>query len=426
MGTTVAPNAVAAVSEARQWDRLMELAALGAITGADGSPGVNRQALTPLDRVARRLVIGWGEAIGLTASVDALGNLFLRHEGTEPDAAPVLSGSHMDSQPAGGRFDGIWGVIAALEAVQALREAGVSTRRPIEVVAWTNEEGSRFAPGCMGSMAYAGHSAPDTWDGVTDGEGLTFGTELRALLASESDLPRRGLGVVEGKRPHAYVEAHIEQGPILEDEGIDIGIVTGIQGSRWFLVELTGESAHAGTSPVSTRRDAVQDMVRAITALNALMADPTDVLRFTVARIEVAPNSSNSVAETVRFTIDFRHPDAAVLAARGDAIEATIKAAVKNCGVAVTERFHALPVQFAPEVTGAVERAAAAQGLSAKRMPSGAFHDAQFMVPLCPSGMIFVPSRRGISHNPAEYSSAQQLARGTRVLAQVLAELANG
>ena len=190
-------------------------------------------------------------------------------------------------------------------------------------------------------------------------------------------------------------------------------------------MELTGESAHAGTSPVSTRRDAVQDMVRAVNALNALMADPTDVLRFTVARIEVAPNSSNSVAETVRFTIDFRHPDAAVLTERGDAIEATIKAAVKNCGVTVTERFHALPVAFAPEVTGAVERAAAAQGLRAKRMPSGAFHDAQFMVPLCPSGMVFVPSRKGISHNPAEYSSAEQLAKGTRVLAQVLAELAN-
>ncbi|MFZ4409018.1 MAG: M20 family metallo-hydrolase [Paracraurococcus sp.] len=425
MGTSVAPNAVAAVSETRQWDRLMELARLGAITGADGSPGVNRQALTPLDRTARRLVIGWGEAIGLTTSVDVLGNLFLRHEGTEPGAAPVVSGSHMDSQPAGGRFDGIWGVVAALEAVQALREAGVATKRPIEIVAWTNEEGSRFAPGCMGSMAYAGHSAPDTWDGVADGEGITFGAELRALLESEADLPRRGLGVVEGPRPHAYVETHIEQGPILEDEGIDIGIVTGIQGSRWFLVELTGESAHAGTSPVSTRRDAVQDMVRAITALNALMADPTDVLRFTVARIEVAPNSSNSVAETVRFTIDFRHPDAAVLAERGGAIEATIRGAVKNCAVVVTERFHALPVVFAPEVTEAVGRAAASQGLSAKRMPSGAFHDAQFMVPLCPSGMIFVPSRRGISHNPAEYSSPEQLARGARVLAQVLAELAN-
>jgi len=425
MNTNVAPNAVAAVSEARQWDRLMELATLGAITGADGAPGVNRQALTALDRQARRLLIGWGAAAGLKASVDVLGNLFLRHEGTEAGLAPVVSGSHMDSQPAGGRFDGIWGVVAALEAVQALREAGVATRRPIEIVAWTNEEGSRFAPGCMGSMAYAGYRPPETWDDVADAEGIRFGDALREHLAEETDIPHRGLGVVEGPRPHAYVEAHIEQGPILEAEGIDIGIVTGIQGSRWFLVELTGASAHAGTAPVSTRRDAVQDMVRAINALNALMADPTDVLRFTVASIEVKPNSSNSVAETVKFTIDFRHPDAAVLRERGDAIEATIKGAVKTCEVKLTERFNADPVTFAPQVTEAVARAAAAQGLSAKRIPSGAFHDAQFMVPLCPSGMIFVPSRDGISHNPAEYSSPEQLARGARVLAQVLAELAN-
>jgi len=426
MTASVAPNAVAAVSETRQWDRLMQLAELGGFRGADGSPGVNRPCVSPLDRAARRLLIGWGEAIGLTPSIDALNNLFLRHAGTEPGLAPVLSGSHMDTQPAGGRFDGIWGVVAALEAVQALREAGVTTKRPIEIVAWTNEEGSRFAPGCMGSMAYAGFKPPGTWDAVTDDGGITFGAALREQLAAEADLPRRGLGVVEGAAPHAYVEAHIEQGPILEDAGIDIGIVSGIQGSRWFLVELTGASAHAGTAPVSTRRDAVQDMVRAITALNALMADPTDVLRFTVARIEVAPNSSNSVAETVRFTIDFRHPDRAVLETRGDAIEATIKAAVKTCDVAVTERFNAPPVVFAPLVTEAVARAAAAQGLSAQRIPSGAFHDAQFMVPLCPTGMIFVPSRLGISHNPAEYSSPDQLAKGTRVLAQVLAELANG
>ncbi|MBK1662129.1 Zn-dependent hydrolase [Paracraurococcus ruber] len=426
MGTVVAPNAVAAVSEARQWDRLMALARIGAFAGADGSPGVNRPCLTPLDREARRLLIGWGQAIGLAASVDPLGNLFLRREGTERGLAPVLAGSHMDSQPAGGRFDGIWGVVAALEAVQALHEAGQRTRRPIEIVAWTNEEGGRFAPGCMGSMAYAGFKPAGSWDAVTDGDGIRFGDALREHLRLEADLPRRPLGVVEGPAPHAYVEAHIEQGPVLEREGLDIGIVTGIQGSRWFLVELTGESAHAGTAPVSLRRDAVQDMVRAITALNALMEDPTDVLRFTVARIEVAPNSSNSVAETVRFTIDFRHPDKAVLLQRGDAIDATIRAAVRNCDVTVTERFHALPVEFAPEVTEAVARAAAAQGLGARRMPSGAFHDAQFMVPLCPTGMIFVPSRRGISHNPAEYSSPEQLARGARVLAQVLWELASG
>ena len=418
--TTIAPNAVAAVSEARQWDRLMEMAKLGAFRGVDGAEGVNRACLTPLDREARRLLIGWGEAIGLSPSVDALGNLFLRAEGRVPGLAPVLAGSHMDSQPAGGRFDGIWGVVAALEAVQALREAGVETQRPIEVVAWTNEEGGRFAPGCMGSMAYSGHSAPETWDAVTDSQGTTFGEALREHLAAEADLPRRALGGA----PHAYVEAHIEQGPQLEAAGLDIGIVTGIQGSRWFLVELLGASAHAGTAPVSMRRDAVQDMVRAITALNALMADPDDVVRFTVAKIEVEPNSSNSVAERVRFTIDFRHPEAAVLLGRGDAIEATIRGAVKHCAVVVTERFHALPVEFHPAVTGAVERAAASQGLGAVRMPSGAFHDAQFMVPLCPSGMIFIPSHKGISHNPAEYSSPGAAGQGARVLAQVLAELA--
>jgi N-carbamoyl-L-amino-acid hydrolase len=426
MVRTVAPNAAAAVSEQRQWDRLMEMAKLGAFIGTDGSPGVNRPCLSPLDRQARRLLIGWGQAIGLIPSVDALGNLFLRHEGVEAGLAPVLSGSHMDSQPAGGRFDGIWGVVAALEAVQALREAGIATRRPIEIVAWTNEEGGRFAPGCMGSMAYAGYRPADSWDAVTDNEGIRFNDALREHLAAEGDIPRRGLGVVDGPAPHAYVEAHIEQGPVLEREGLDIGIVTGIQGSRWFLVELKGESAHAGTAPLSLRRDAVQDMVRAINALNALMEDPTDVLRFTVARIEVAPNSSNSVAETVRFTIDFRHPDAAVLMERGDAIEAIIKGAVRNCKVRVTERFHALPVEFAPPVTRAVERAVAAQGLAARHMPSGAFHDAQFLVPLCPTGMIFVPSHKGISHNPAEYTSPRHLATGARVLAQVLTELANG
>ena len=425
MPAAVARNAIAAVSEQRQWDRLMELAKLGAISGADGAAGVNRQALTPLDAEARRLLLGWGTALGLTPSVDVLGNLFLRHEGAEPGLAPVLSGSHMDSQPAGGRFDGIWGVVAALEAVEALREAGVTTRRPIEIVAWTNEEGSRFAPGCMGSMAYAGYRPPATWDAVTDTEGVRFGDALAGLLASEADLPRRGLGVVEGPAPHAYVEAHIEQGPILEDAGCDIGIVTGIQGSRWFVVELSGASAHAGTAPVSTRRDAVQDMVRAINALNVLMDDPTDVLRFTVASIEVKPNSSTSVAETVRFTIDFRHPDAAVLRARGDAIEATIKGAARNCAVRLTERFNADPAVFAPAVTEAIARAAAAQGLKAMRLPSGAFHDAQFMVPLCPTGMIFIPSHKGISHNPAEYSSSAQLAAGARVLAQVLGDLAN-
>jgi N-carbamoyl-L-amino-acid hydrolase len=421
MDGKVAPNAVAAVNQARQWGRLMEMAEFGAIPGE----GVNRACLTPLDRAARRLLISWGKAIGLTPSIDDLGNLFLRHEGKEPSLAPVLTGSHMDSQPNGGRFDGIWGVIAALEAIEALRDAGIATKRPIELVAWTNEEGGRFAPGCMGSMAYAGYRPAHSWDEVTDSEGLTFGAELARQMALEADIPRRGLGVVEGVAPFAYLEAHIEQGPLLEARDLDIGVVEGIQGSRWFQVEIAGKSDHAGTAPVSMRQDAVQDMLRAITALNALMYDAADVLRFTVGRIEVAPNTSNSVAERVRFTVDCRHPDKAVLAARGDAIAGVVQSALRQCRASVTERFNAPPTVFAPLVPGVVEAAAKAQGLGTLRMTSGAFHDAQFMVPLCPTGMIFVPSRGGVSHHPSEYSTPAQLAAGARVLAAALVELAN-
>jgi len=421
----VAPNAVAAVSEARQWERLMAMAAIGGFTDPAGHPGVNRACLTPLDREARRLLLSWAGPLGLTPSVDVLGNLFLRQEGADPSLAPVLTGSHMDTQPNGGRFDGIWGVIAALEAVQALREAGIATRRPIEIVAWTNEEGGRFAPGCMGSMAYAGFKARDAWDAITDNDGIRFADALAAQLAEEHDIPRRPLGIVEGPAPFAYVEAHIEQGPRLETEGLDIGIVTGIQGSRWFVVELAGKTDHAGTTPLSLRQDAVQDMVRAVTALNALMHDPADVLRFTVGRIEVSPNTSNSVADRARFTIDFRHPDNAVLQARGNAIPGVVQAAVARCSAGVEERFHATPVAFQPLVPEAVERAAAAQGLKAMRMPSGAFHDAQFLVSVCPTGMIFVPCRKGVSHHPSEYAEPAALAAGARVLAQVLADLAN-
>lgn len=414
-------DVAAAVSEARQWDRLMAMSRIGAIPG----DGVNRQCLTDFDRQARRLLIGWARDLGLGVSIDRMANLFLRHDGTEPGLAPVLTGSHMDTQPSGGRFDGIWGVIAALEAVQVLRDSGITTRRAVEIVAWMNEEGSRFAPGCMGSMAFAGVQPPDAWNAVTDGDGVTFGAELARHLEAERDLPRRGLGVAQGTAPFAYVEAHIEQGPVLEAEGRDIGVVTGIQGSRWYAVEVLGRSDHAGTAPLSLRRDAVQEALRAITALNVLTHDPEDVLRFTVGRIEVSPNSSNSVAERVGFSIDLRHPDAAVLAARGDAIPDVVARAMRRCTATVTERFRADPATFPALVPEAVEHAARGLGLGTLRLPSGAFHDARFMVPVCPAGMIFVPSRNGVSHHPSEYTSPAQLAAGARVLAAVLADLAN-
>jgi N-carbamoyl-L-amino-acid hydrolase len=407
--------AVAAVDEARQWSRLEAFGQLGAIPGG----GVNRACLTPLDRQARRLLIGWAEAAGATVSIDAANNLWLRRPGRDDSAAPVLTGSHMDTQPAGGRFDGMYGVLAGLEMLTALAEAKIVTHRPIEVVAWTNEEGSRFAPGCMGSMAWSGRRPIESFADVTDHQGIRFADALAEQMAAEADLPRRTLGHV----PHAYVEAHIEQGPLLEAEGRDIGIVTGIQGSRWFNVRITGESAHAGTTPLALRRDAVQGMVAAITALNRLMHDPEDVLRFTVGHIAVAPNSSNSVAAEVRFSIDLRHPDLAVLTPRGDAVAATVREAVDRLDVEVEETFAAAPAVFSPQVLTAIEAAAAAAGYSHRRLASGAFHDAQFCVPVCPTGMLFIPSRGGISHNPAEYSSPSQLAAGTRVLVGAILRL---
>ncbi len=402
-----------AVDEARQWDRLMALARIGAIPG----DGVNRQALTALDRAARRLIIGWAEAAGAQVSVDPAANLWLRVEGRDPAAAPLVTGSHMDSQPAGGRFDGIYGVVAGLEVLSALHDSGVRLERPLEVVAWTNEEGSRFAPGCMGSMAWSGRRPLSAFAEITDADGVRFGDALAEHLAAEIDLPRRPLGGL----PHAYIEAHIEQGPRLEAEGLDIGVVTGIQGSRWFTVTITGASAHAGTTPVSLRRDALQAAVRAINALNGLMADPSDRLRFTIGSLTVEPGSSNSVAGRVRFTIDLRHPDRLVLAERGDAVADTVRGAVgPNEEVTIAETFNAPPLDFHAAVVDTIVAAAEALGLKWMRISSGAFHDAQLVAGVTPTAMIFVPSHDGVSHNPAEFTSAPQLAAGTRLLAAAL------
>ena len=402
----------AAVSETRQWARLMELARIGAIPG----DGVNRQALTALDREARRLMIAWAYEIGATVSVDEAANLWFRVEGRDADAAPIITGSHMDSQPAGGRFDGMYGVMAGLEVLHALKDSGLQLDRPLEVVAWTNEEGSRFAPGCMGSMAWAGVKPLSAFAETRDAEGVRFADALAEHLAAEADLPRRALG----GNAHAYIEAHIEQGPKLETEGLDIGIVTGIQGSRWFTVTITGDSAHAGTTPVSLRRDAMQGMVRAITALNALTADPSDVLRFTVGRMEVEPGSSNSVAGQVRFTIDLRHPDAGQLKETGDAIAGAITSVISPCDVTIEERFTAAPLIFDAALVASIQDVTKALNLRWCLMPSGAFHDAQLVAQAVPSAMIFVPSHKGISHNPAEFTSSPQLAAGTRALGAAL------
>jgi N-carbamoyl-L-amino-acid hydrolase len=411
-----ARSAAAAVDQERLWRRHMAMAEIGAIAGN----GVNRQALSAEDIRARALLLEWTGARGWQATVDPIANLFVRRPGRDPSAAPVVAGSHMDSQPAGGRFDGIFGVLAALEALEALEAAGIATRHPIDLVAWTNEEGGRFVPGAMGSAVFAGAIDLASCLKLSDAAGIRLADALEATLAATPGLARRDFSFPIA----AYLEPHIEQGPQLEDTGHQIGVVTGIQGARWYVVEVTGEPGHAGTAPLGGRKDALRAAIRMIAALQELMHDPHDALRFTVGRLEVEPNSPNTVPARVTFSIDFRHPEARILNERGARIEAVCQAGAGPCAVTVTETFNRPPSVFPAAIVDAIERAADLTGCRYMRMPSGAFHDANFLADLTPTGMIFVPCAKGISHSPAEYASPENLAAGARVVAATLAELA--
>ena len=412
-----AKDAVDRVSEARLWRRHMDMAEIGAIPGN----GVNRAAFSAEDIRARRLLLSWAQARGFEVTMDAIGNMFVRRPGLDAAAAPVLSGSHMDSQPRGGRFDGIYGVLAALEALEAIDEAGVKTRRPIELVAWSNEEGGRFGPCTMGSAVHTRARAAEDFLETRDNEGTVLKDALAETLAAVPEAATRELDTPAA----AYIEAHIEQGPLLETRGATIGVVTGIQGLRWFNVEVFGETAHAGTTPVSTRKDAVRSAVAIINALTELTHDPSDVVRFTVGRMLVTPNSTNSVASHVLFSVDIRHPDLATVQRLGEAVEPLARKAAHPCTVKVTPTLHDDPCVFDSDVIGAIERAAGELELSHLRLPSGASHDAMYMARVCPTGMIFVPCEKGISHNEAENATPQDLAAGARVLTAALLELAN-
>lgn len=407
----------AAVNANRLWDRHMTMATFGALPGY----GVCRQALTAEDIAARRQLLAWAEQCGYATAVDAIGNLFIRRPGTDPVLAPVLTGSHMDSQPRGGRFDGIYGVLAGLEVLNALDTVAAETQRAIEVVAWTNEEGGRYEPGSMGSMVFAGALALSDCLGLRDADGMLLEDALAETLASTPGLEPRAFHVSIA----AYLEAHIEQGPRLEAENLPIGAVTGIQGTRWFTITVRGDTGHAGTVPLAVRRDALQGAVAVVQALNELTADVDDIVKFTVGRFNVEPNAPNSIADRVIFSVDLRHPDAAVLMRLGDAIPKRCRAAAPRCDVEVIETATNMPCEFNPAVVSAVEDVARELGLGSMRIPSGAFHDAQHMNALCPTGMIFVPCRDGVSHSPAEFADSQSLAAGAQVLAAVLYRLAS-
>ena len=413
----MAGDAAKAVDEKRLWRRHVEMARIG------GTPkgGVNRLALTPEDNRARQLLCQWARGRNYQVFADAIGNLFVRRPGSDSAAAPVISGSHMDTQPTGGRFDGMYGVLAAFEALEALDDAGVTTKRPIEAVAWTNEEGARFQPGTMGSAVFAGEKDLESCLGVVDSAGVRLEQALQASLAATPEAVQRSFKLPVA----AYVEAHIEQGPRLELAGRPIGVVTGIQGSRWYTVEVIGEEAHAGTTPLAAPKDAFRAASAMVQALQELMSDPTDTVRFTIGRFEVMPGSPNTVPGRVLFTIDFRHPENETIVRLGDQIEPICKALAGPCSVTVTRTSHHDSTWFDREVVDLVARAADGLGLPRMELFSGAGHDARCIAPLCPTGMIFVPCAKGVSHNEAEDASPSDLAAGARVLTQVLRELAD-
>ncbi|HYD65171.1 M20 family metallo-hydrolase [Azospirillum sp.] len=414
---SAAASVAAAVREDRLWQRLMDMAAIGA--RPDG--GVDRPALSPDDAAARSLLASWAREQGFSVSTDPIGNLFVRRAGREGGAAPVLTGSHLDTQPMGGKFDGAYGVMAGFEALQAMNDAGIETRRPVELVAWTNEEGSRFQPGCMGSQVFAGALPLEKALVSVDRAGTTAREALAAVLAGEPEMAVRDAGLPV----HAYIEAHIEQGPVLEEAGLHLGVVTGIQGYRWFAVEVLGEAAHAGTTPRARRRDAFMAAHAMVGALRGIMEDAEDVARFTIGRFEGEPGSPNTVPSRVFFTIDLRHPEQGPLTRLGDAVEPLCRQHAGACEVRVTETFTAAPLVFDAGVLDTLRTAAGRQGIPYRELPSGAGHDAAFVAKLAPAGMLFVPCARGVSHHPAESATPADLATGTRVLAEALAELAN-
>ena len=400
----------------RLWARHEVLSRFGAIP--DG--GVNRQALSQEEIAGRNQMLDWASEGGFSTSTDDIANLFIRLEGTDPDAPPVMTGSHIDSQPTGGKYDGTFGVLAGLAVIEAFVASGLRPLRPIEVVAWTNEEGSRFAPGMMGSEAFAGLRPMSEILAVMDDQGTTVADALSAVFRANPMVERRALGGIV----HCFVEAHIEQGPVLEREWLTIGAVTGIQGVRRFRVRLIGEAAHAGTTPRAIRRDALLAANRIIAALARLTAEPEDVM-FTVGMLRLEPNAPSVVPREAYFSIDLRHPDNDVLGRLAHAVAPICERESGACKVELKEIARADSLSFPEAMVTRVESAARNLGLEAKRMPSLAGHDARQLHQVCPTGMIFVPCKDGVSHSERESAKPEDLAAGAQVLADVVWGLAN-
>jgi len=394
--------------------RLADLAAIGAIEGTEGCA---RLALTDEDKAGRDLVVTWMRDLGMTVTIDGIGNVVGTMAGRTA-GPPVMCGSHIDTVRTGGRYDGNLGVLAGLEIVEVLQIAGITPERPLAVAFFTDEEGARFAPDMLGSLVYVGGMALEEALTIEGIDGPTVGQELvRIGYDGPAPLP--------GAAPHAFIELHVEQGPVLEAEGITVGAVDGVQGISWQEVTVTGQSNHAGTTPMNLRKDPGFVAASCVKFVRELALDLGHPQVGTVGRVEFAPNLVNVVPASAVFTVDLRNTDELVLqeAERRFGELLTTAAEAEGCTVETRELARFEPVIFDPTVVNMVASAAAALGHSVKQMPSGAGHDAQMLARVCPTAMVFTPSVNGLSHNPAEYTSPEDLEAGANVMLQVMLAL---
>ncbi len=404
----------------RLLDRLVALGEIGAIADTTGS---SRLAFTDADRDGRDLVVAWMGDLGLDITTDGIGNVvgLWVPDGVDPALAPVMTGSHIDTVRTGGRYDGNLGVLAGLEVIETLITTGTNPSRPLAVAFFSNEEGARFPPDMMGSLVYVGGLGLEEAHAVEGIDGATVGDELDRI-------GYRGSAPCPGLAPHAFVELHIEQGPVLEEQGTQIGVVESVQGISWTEVTIEGQSNHAGTTPMRLRHDAGYVAAAVTTFVRDLAAEFGPPQVATVGAIDLHPNLVNVVAATAQLTVDLRNTDNEKLIAAEKRLATRLDELAESEGVAITTRTLARfdPVQFDPEVVDLIELTAGGLGSSTLRMPSGAGHDAQMMARVCPTAMIFTPSRDGISHNPAEHTDQVDLEAGANVLLHAMLSLASG
>ena len=400
-----------AINPRRLWDALMETAAIG----GTAKGGIRRLTLSDEDKRVRDWFKAQCEALGCTVTVDEVGNMFARRPGKDPSRPPICMGSHLDTQPTGGKFDGVLGVLGGLEVLRTLHETGYETTAPIELVNWTNEEGSRFAPAMLASGVFAGAFDTEFAYTRTDRDGLAFKDELERI-------GYRGAEKAGGHKLGAMFELHIEQGPILEAENRMIGIVTGVQGMRWYEVTVTGQDAHTGATPMHLRKNALLGAARAIEAVHQIAVAHAPLAVGTVGLIENRPNSRNVVPGEVFFCVDFRHPDEAVLDVMEAKFREALPAIMEPLGLGFAEKriWMSPAVRFDPALIACVREGAEKAGYPAREMVSGAGHDAAYIARVAPTTMIFVPCLGGISHNEAESTTFDECAAGAQVLLEAV------